>query len=557
MEGEYDKNQVFIPGNYHTACDMKASFIFAPFWETKYPPIGIAALKSYLHERGHEVDIFDYNIEALPIMYGYQDDIISKSMKIHLPFSKVIKFDFMYFIVEEFLNYVLHKCGILDDKKYFEATCYHFSVDYAFKDKEELEYVARSISVLFYPLFDDIIGICNKKAEELINKSYDFIGCSCNNFNLAFSILFLKIIKERKPSIKTILGGFQATLIVDTLVKRCPWLDYIVIGEGEELIARLFEKPETMGQVISQEALGIKPLDMNHLPYPDFSDLNIYIYQYLPIEGSRSCVYKCTFCREAQYWGKYRMKTGKRIREEMQYQADKYGKTNFFFTDSLTNPVAKELVDELIDNDCRFTWAGQFRIMKDPDLLNKLAKAGLKEVYYGMESASQRILNLINKQNKVEDMKEAVIRTALAGIRPVTYWIAGFPTETEEDFDKTINFILEMKDYIYVPGIFPFSLLKGASVDYMCNELGVKINDRLEEIEEFHDSYDFSANPTRAQTSIRVMRGYSKLVKAGFNYDFLSGRNNLDKFDEEIRKWENKREKILTQHNGGIKGEQE
>jgi len=245
------------------------------------------------------------------------------------------------------------------------------------------------------------------------------------------------------------------------------------------------------------------------------------------------------------------MKTGRRIREEMQYQARKYGKSNFFFTDSYANLAAKEVAQELIDNNCNFTWAGQFRIMKDPELLRSLAKAGLKEVYYGMESASQRILNLINKQNKVEDMKEAIIQTALAGIRPVTYWIAGFPTETEEDFEKTINFIVDLKDYIYVPGIFPFSLLKGASVDYMCNELGVKINDRLEEIEEFQDSYDFTANPTRAQTSIRVMRGYSRLVKCGFNYDFLSGRNNLDKFDNEIQKWENKRKMILKLHIGG------
>ncbi|MGB7604580.1 MAG: radical SAM protein [Lutisporaceae bacterium] len=531
---------------------MKLALIFAPFWETKYPPIGIAALKSYLQDRNHKIDTYDYNVDALPIMYKYQEQIVKEARKIHPPFSEIMKFHFIYFIVEELQNYVLYKCEILDEKKYFEAVCYHFSTDYVFRSKEELENTARKVSALFLPFFEEVIKFCDDRVEEVIAGGYDYIGCSCNNFNFPFSMLFLKKIKEKAPHIKTLMGGFHATLISDVIDKRCYWVDHIVIGEGEELMARLLADPSITDRVISHQSMGVSLLDLNELPYPDFSDFELDVYQSMPIEGSRGCLYKCAFCREAQFWKKYRMKSGKRIREEMQYLANKYNKTHFFFTDSLTNPKAKDLAEELLANNCNYTWVGQFRIMKNPELLNKLAKAGLREVYYGMESASQRVLNVINKENTVEDMRAAVIETAKAGIRPITYWIAGFPTETDEDFEKTIAFIIDLKDYTYIPGVFPFALYKGALVDYMVKELGVKINDRLPELEEFSDMYDFDAYPSRSEVRIRVMHGYSRLMRYGFEYDFLSNQNNIDKYDRMVEEWEEKRKKILAQEESAL-----
>jgi hypothetical protein len=362
---------------------MKISLVFPPFWETKYPPIGIAALKSYLELKGHQVLTYDFNGQALPMLYEFKSDIIANMSQIHYHFSEAMKLDYIYFMSDELLSYVLLQCGILSEDTYYDAVYNHFRAAYTFPSDEELYSTVKAIIPFFHHFFEEIKRYCIEKVDEVLGKAPNYVGCSCYKLNLPFGLLFLKILKEKAPLVKTLMGGFHPSLIADNLVEQCSFVDHIVVGEGEELLAKLCDNPNIKDRIINEHTFNTGLLNLNDLPIPDFSDFEVSKYEAIPIEGSRGCLFKCKFCREPQFWKKHRTKGGARLRAEMEYQALVFNKTNFFFTDSLVNSIAPDLSKELIKYNCNFTWAGQFRIIKDPLLLKQLAASGLTEAYYG------------------------------------------------------------------------------------------------------------------------------------------------------------------------------
>ena len=140
--------------------------------------------------------------------------------------------------------------------------------------------------------------------------------------------------------------------------------------------------------------------------------------------------------------------------------SERYNRKLFFMTDSLLNSVIDDLASEMIKNKTDLYMDTYFRI--DPasaDLERTLywRRGGLYRVRIGVESGSDRMLEMMNKGITVEQIRAALPKLAMAGIKTTTYWLMGHPYETEADFQQTLDLIEELKSNIYEAECNPFN----------------------------------------------------------------------------------------------------
>jgi len=303
----------------------------------------------------------------------------------------------------------------------------------------------------------------------------EVVGATIYRDTIGPTLFVLKLTKKLYPHIKTVIGG---GLFADSHIKGSPnyerllevtgdYIDKIFIGEGELMFLKYLrgELPESQ-RVYTPEDINNEVLDLKNARPPDLSDLNIRKYSHLPGTASFSCPYKCSFCNEVQFRGKYRKRDIKETVDEMVtlHKAVELNNVNsghqlFFMTDSLINPIIADLADELIKREVSLYYDGYYRVDKaatDPNNVFHWRKSGLYRVRLGVESGSQKVLNLMKKGITVEQIRGTVTSFAMAGIKTTTYWVIGHPGETEEDFRMTLDLITELKNSIYQAECNPF-----------------------------------------------------------------------------------------------------
>jgi len=132
---------------------------------------------------------------------------------------------------------------------------------------------------------------------------------------------------------------------------------------------------------------------------------------------------------------------------------NKYKIKVFALNDLLCNANLKKLertCDLIIKNNLKIKWGGYATIRNDMGirLLKKMKDAGCTTLHYGFESGSNKVLKLMNKYYIAEYAEKLIKKTKKAGIMVVINIIVGFPGETDEDFNKTLEFIKMNKQYI-------------------------------------------------------------------------------------------------------------
>lgn len=292
------------------------------------------------------------------------------------------------------------------------------------------------------------------------------LGTSTYTTSLGPSLFLLKKVKEKHPHITTVMGGgvFADDLALgsdnlNTLINEYPWIDHIVIGEGEALLLKLVQGELAHKRLVSLADLSGKVLPMQDIPIPDFSDFNTNYYSLLSLEGARSCPFQCNFCSETIQWGEYRKKPIDRLADQMVSLATKHNNQAFFMGDSLMNPYINSLAENLVEKGAHVQYDGYLRADKpvtNPRFVKNWSDSGLFRARLGIESASARVLTAMNKQTSPATIAEVLKTLAAQGVRTTTYWIVGFPDETEEDFAETCDFIREHHKNIYELEAHPY-----------------------------------------------------------------------------------------------------
>ncbi|MGC8976612.1 MAG: B12-binding domain-containing radical SAM protein, partial [Candidatus Ratteibacteria bacterium] len=166
--------------------------------------------------------------------------------------------------------------------------------------------------------------------------------------------------------------------------------------------------------------------------------------------GSRGCPYKCTFCSWPQmlYDGKIRFRSPEKIVEEIELLIKKYGIKEIFFDDDTftcnKNWVIK-ICKLIIEREIKILWSCNGRVDNvDDEMLKIMKKSGCRMIKYGVESASQKTLDLIRKDYTIEEIKNAFKLTKKNKILIHATAMIGFPWETKNDMKETIKFIKKL-----------------------------------------------------------------------------------------------------------------
>lgn len=297
------------------------------------------------------------------------------------------------------------------------------------------------------------------------------VGISAVTFGVRTAVQMAKAMKERFGK-KIVIGLGGMHISTDpTFIKRFPYFDFGVIGEGEIEMCKIVKKIFKGGKIHGiYKAEVIKNLD--ELPFPAWHLFDPKDY-FSPHEGkkegaklpatmisSRGCPFNCTFCSKPINRARYRVRSGKNVVDEMEAVYDLCGGVYGFMCDTMTLFKEKtlEMCDEIIKRKLKVKWVANTRVdLFNEELAKRMAKAGCTSLFFGVESGNPRIRNEVAKKNITDKQIMNAIKWCWEyGIQSNIYMMVGFPTETWKELWDTINFpILSGADVIGVHITWP------------------------------------------------------------------------------------------------------
>lgn len=274
----------------------------------------------------------------------------------------------------------------------------------------------------------------------------------------------LKEFKQNLQSTTFVVFGHYATHFPEETLKHSA-CDYVILGEPElvlmELAKVFFEQKNSLSDVsgiafYENEKFVVAGMpgrikDPNELPMPAYDLLPDGGHYYEPllaqpygmIQTVRGCPYQCNYCVKS-YGTKLTQLTTERVIAEIQEWIKLHKVKSIRFIDD-TFTISKRRVIELckaiLENNIKIEWACLSRTDNlDEEMLQWMKKAGCKRIYFGMESGSQRMLDIYKKEIKTEDAIKSLHLCRSAGIETAAFFMSGHPQETEQDFKETLAF---------------------------------------------------------------------------------------------------------------------
>jgi anaerobic magnesium-protoporphyrin IX monomethyl ester cyclase len=297
----------------------------------------------------------------------------------------------------------------------------------------------------------------------------DILGFSALTSSGRNSALISEKAKENNPNLIVIFGNHHATFNAERILRKYPSVDIIVRGEGEKTIVKLAQCLQNSGDLRDIRGISfrkneeiISTLDqklidnLDLLPFPDrdlikvdyhcmIAGANIAPKKFTSLISSRGCVYDCRFCSCKKLANKkWRFRTAKNTLDELQLIANKGYKQVIFVDDSFTmNPKrVEEICRGIRKEKMDIEWICEGRVDNcSYDMLRVMAKAGCKVMYFGIESANQRILDYYDKRITPKQSEKTVKKARKAKIDVIIgSFILGAPNETREEMINTIEF---------------------------------------------------------------------------------------------------------------------
>jgi radical SAM superfamily enzyme YgiQ (UPF0313 family) len=168
---------------------------------------------------------------------------------------------------------------------------------------------------------------------------------------------------------------------------------------------------------------------------------------------ARGCYFgKCAFCNvgygEPEAFSQLK---SEQLAEQMTALHQKYGVKHIFFSDEALTPRNLRNLSPILEDMGRpIQWGGCVRFEKviSGELLQSMERGGCSMILFGLESASEQIMQAMVKGTELEHMSRILHESHQAGIWNHTFFFFGFPGETLEDAQKTVNFLYDHKPYI-------------------------------------------------------------------------------------------------------------
>lgn len=418
-----------------------------------------------------------------------------------------------------------------------------------------------------HKLWSKVEYILDNAVEKIKKAEPDLIAISIlSYFQLQWCELLCVAIKK-KLKVDIIIGGpgvsnetsFQTKSFGQLMVAKGA-IDFYVIGEGDYVFKNFLLESKNAKWVNNKKSaiLGDQVVpqisDLDPLVWPNWKKFDFSIYSGQPeiaVTGSRGCVRKCTFCDVANLWEKFKFRSGKNIADEILRHYQETGIATFKFNDSLINGSLKQFF-EMMTELAKFkkegvipdlTYSGNFIIRPKAyhteQLFQLLHESGGTSLTCSIEAGSARVREHMGKKFSNDDIYWHLEQSAKYRIKNVIGIFPGYPTETLEDFDETLEVISNSKKYAIADNLSynvgrPCLLLKDTPLYNKREELGISLaessNDADTHSEDLMNRWTYDKNPQltiyerlRRWTEIYKLLLETKLV---YNHEVFSDVEN-------------------------------
>ena len=432
---------------------MKVKIIVAPqtnpdpYWKPLMP-LGAASIVSYLKEKGYEAELDDLDIKNIVA----ERELSNKYQKIDMePFRQMDR-------VKEYL------LGIKKDNQIEKMT-------------------------------ERLLSWTNYEGYDLIA-----ISMATRPHQLMPALCMAKKIKENTNA-TVMIGGRR---IYPEILEEYDFIDYGMLvdtGPGMEKILKFIQNnkniekeqiPMLMFRKNGEVQMGPPPnIDMEKTRYPDYGDLlkNLYMYHshsdfnknyhpkkllLLPYHAVEGCVGKCAFCSGNSQ--KLIPKSINKISGEIKQMKKEFNTDSFMFQSNEIN-INYNYMDELTKElkKLNILWTDSARLdVFDEKLMKQTAESGCVHLTYGLESGSQQLLDKMNKGIDLEHASNIIKWSTKYGIWNHINVIAGMPYETDEDIQKTIDFINNNAENIHSVTITKFFIAYNSPLEKYPEKYGLK-----------------------------------------------------------------------------------
>lgn len=330
----------------------------------------------------------------------------------------------------------------------------------------------------------------------------------------------------REKGIITIIGGRHPSIYPNEAAK---YADYVVVGEGEKALLDIVQGKEKKGSIITREPIK----DLDEIPMVDRQLLNMEFYTktkdrfqdsyltFVPLNTrtagvitSRGCPYNCIFCFNSHKLYPFRFHSARRVVDEIKYLINNYKIHAIFFLDDnlfANRQRLREICDLIKKEKLDFIWGANARVDNITEEIIIAAKeAGCKQITFGFESGSQRILDLLNKGTTVEKAKEAIKIVKKHGLLATGTFMIGNPGETKEDIELTKKFIQENEIDSY--GVCITTPYPGSKLFDICREQGLLPSEDSIDWNKFaHSEFPYYLS-TKTLSKKEIKKAYYDLV---------------------------------------------
>ncbi len=306
--------------------------------------------------------------------------------------------------------------------------------------------------------------------EELVSLKPDVVGLSAMTYEAGCMHEVATLLRAKLPKVKIVCGGPHPSVAADDVMVD-PAVDFVVRGEGEWTFVDVLDGIAAgrtdwtgceglswrRGNEVIAEPDRSPPADLNEMPFPAWDLVPHEKYHKVPRGGviyahkefatmfsSRACPWRCTYCHNS-YGKTFRERSAENVLEEMELLVTKYGVKEFVFMDDIFNfkpERAKTVARGIIANKwkIKLTFPNGFRgDILDEELVDLLVEAGMYRCMIAVESAVPRIQKVMKKNLKIEKVRKIVDYVAKKKVMVHGAFMLGFPTETEEEMQETID----------------------------------------------------------------------------------------------------------------------
>jgi len=501
------------------------TLVFPPLYlHTKIYP-SIHYLKSYLNSLGYKdisainqtQDFFEYlldksNFEKLLTAstsqhfmaffvkqfkkLDKQEALNREDAQKYLKLSKAI-FESEYL---DFFRNSHRKCEAREDSGFFQYMVMFLKKNLNINSTQEnIDETIQKTLVFFTDFFNTFT------MPKIRERSPVLIGISIiDSLQLIPTYILLSMLKREGISAKIFLGGpffskryeyvtkdFYRDIFLKKLFSN---IDGIVLFEGEIVLDKILKNLDTPSKFSQIPNLILKKGEgvyltgttnkdvkfFTELPVPNFDDISFKKeYTQIPYLMSRGCYWrKCSFCKSHSiYQNKFVSLKPERVIQDILYLQSHCKISSFYFCDeAIPLQTVQRICHLIVKNGLNITWSGNARFevpLLDADFCRKLHAGGCRRLMFGLESGSQRVLNLMNKGIKKDEAGRILKNLHNTGIKTHIYVIFGFPGETDIEAEETIKFVEENREFIDSAHPHKFILEKGTPIHKRYKDFGI------------------------------------------------------------------------------------